>query len=93
MFMTLRFALALGIITAVAAPRLRALTRREVAGGLLTGGALFFGFAFQTWGLVSTTASKSAFRTGLNVVLVPFLLWGLGHQHLRAKRGVAAGVN
>ncbi len=92
MFMTLRFALALGIITAVVAPRLRALTRRELAGGLLTGGALFFGFAFQTWGLVSTTASKSAFITGLNVVLVPFLLWGLGHQHLRAKRWVAAGL-
>ncbi|MCH7859481.1 MAG: DMT family transporter, partial [Candidatus Marinimicrobia bacterium] len=90
MFMTLRFALALGIITAVAAPRLRALTRRELAGGLLTGGALFFGFAFQTWGLVDTTASKSAFITGLNVVLVPFLLWGLGHQQLRAKRWVAA---
>ncbi|MCH7520684.1 MAG: DMT family transporter [Candidatus Marinimicrobia bacterium] len=92
MFMTLRFALALVIITAVVAPRLKALTRREVTGGLLTGGALFFGFAFQTWGLVSTTASRSAFITGLNVVLVPFLLWGLSHQQLRAKRWVTAGL-
>jgi drug/metabolite transporter (DMT)-like permease len=57
---------------------------------MITGGAIFFGFAFQTWGLVYTAASKSAFITGLNVVLVPFLLWGIGHQMIKAKRWAAA---
>lgn len=92
MFMTMRFTLALVIITAVVAPHVTALTRRELVGGVLTGVALFFGFTFQTWGLAYTTASKSAFITGLNVVLVPFLLWGLGHQRIRARRWAAAGL-
>ncbi|MBA7604681.1 MAG: EamA family transporter [Calditrichaeota bacterium] len=92
MFMTMRFTLALVIITAVVARHIGELTRRELIGGILTGGALFLGFACQTWGLVYTTASKSAFITGLNVVLVPFLLWGLGHQRIRARRWAAAGL-
>jgi len=92
MFMTMRFTLALVIITAVVVRHIGELTRRELVGGLLTGVSLFFGFAFQTWGLVYTTASKSAFITGLNVVLVPFLLWGLGHQRIRGRRWAAAGL-
>ncbi len=92
MFMTMRFTLALVIITPVVVRHIGELTRRELIGGVLTGGALFFGFACQTWGLVYTTASKSAFITGLNVVLVPFLLWGLGHQRVRARRWAAAGL-
>lgn len=41
--------------------------------GLLIGGLLFAGFALQTSGLLWTTPSRSAFLTGLSVVLVPFL--------------------
>ena len=92
MFMTMRFTLALVIITAVVVRHIGELTRRELVGGVLTGGALFLGFTFQTWGLVYTTASKSAFITGLNVMLVPFLLWGLGHQRIRGRRWAVAGL-
>lgn len=41
-----------------------------IAGSLL-GLFLFLGYAFQTFGLLYTTASKAGFITGLNVVLVP----------------------
>lgn len=41
-----------------------------IAGSLL-GLFLFFGYAFQTLGLLYTSASKAGFITGLNVVLVP----------------------
>lgn len=41
--------------------------------GALTGVALFAGYALQTTGLESTTASKSALITGLYVVITPFL--------------------
>jgi drug/metabolite transporter (DMT)-like permease len=41
--------------------------------GLVLGLFLFLGFALQTVGLVSTTPSRSAFITGLYVVLVPVL--------------------
>ncbi len=92
LFMTLRFTLALLIMTLVADRRIGAINRRELAGGIATGAALFGGFAFQTWGLVYTTASKSAFITGLSVVLVPFLLWGLGQGRVTAKRWVTVWV-
>jgi drug/metabolite transporter (DMT)-like permease len=42
-------------------------------GGLLCGLFLFVGYALQTAGLRTTAASKSAFLTGLFVVLVPIL--------------------
>jgi len=41
--------------------------------GSIAGVALFSGYAFQTGGLVSTTASNSALITGLYVVITPFL--------------------
>lgn len=46
---------------------------RTVRGGLLAGLVLIASFFFQTHGLRFTTPSKSAFITGLSVVLVPFL--------------------
>lgn len=39
--------------------------------GLILGAFMFAGFALQTAGLVHTTASRSAFITGMAVVLVP----------------------
>lgn len=47
--------------------------KRLLVGGALAGVCLFGGYVFQTFGLRSTTPSKSAFITGLSVVLVPFL--------------------
>lgn len=41
--------------------------------GLQLGVAMWAGFAFQTAGLRYTTPSRSAFLTGLSVLLVPFL--------------------
>jgi len=40
--------------------------------GLILGIFLFIGFLTQTIGLKYTTASKSAFITGINIVLIPF---------------------
>ena len=43
----------------------------QIAAGALVGLCLALGYQFQTTGLARTTASKSAFITGLVVVLVP----------------------
>ena len=40
--------------------------------GLILGIALFGGYLFQTIGLIYTTPARSAFITGLSVILVPF---------------------
>jgi drug/metabolite transporter (DMT)-like permease len=49
----------------------RTVRRSHIAGGALVGLCLAAGYQFQTTGLARTTPSKSAFITGLVVVLVP----------------------
>ena len=51
----------------------RGIRRRQVFSGALVGLCLAIGYQFQTLGLAHTTPSKSAFITGLMVVLVPLL--------------------
>ena len=65
--MTLAFA-----VLAVAYHRSwRGIHRGQLAAGALVGLCLAVGYQFQTTGLARTTPSKSAFITGLVVVLVP----------------------
>jgi drug/metabolite transporter (DMT)-like permease len=67
--MTLAFA-----ILAVAYHRAwRGIRRSQLLTGALVGLCLAAGYQFQTTGLARTTPSKSAFITGLVVVLVPLL--------------------
>jgi drug/metabolite transporter (DMT)-like permease len=66
-----RMTLAFAILGAVYHRSLRGLTRRKIAAGAIVGLCLATGYQFQTFGLVRTTPSKSAFITGLVVVLVP----------------------
>lgn len=74
-FLALRFALATILLLAMF--RFRSGSLDGFAsfwrGGFLCGFFLFVGYALQTAGLRTTAASKSAFLTGLFVVLVPLL--------------------
>jgi drug/metabolite transporter (DMT)-like permease len=66
-----RMALAF-VILAVAYHRYwREITRTQLLAGAVVGLFLAAGYQFQTAGLVQTTPSKSAFITGMVVVLVP----------------------
>ncbi|MEP7011000.1 MAG: DMT family transporter [Acidobacteriota bacterium] len=56
--------------------------------GAILGLLLFAGFALQNYGLLGTTPSRSAFLTGLSVVIVPFLGKILGRT---IKPGPAIG--
>jgi drug/metabolite transporter (DMT)-like permease len=47
--------------------------RQAMLPSLVLGIFLFSGYAFQTCGLIFTTPSKSAFITGVSVILVPLL--------------------
>jgi drug/metabolite transporter (DMT)-like permease len=66
----------------------RAIRLWQVAAGALVGLFLAVGYQFQTTGLALTTPSKSAFITGLLVVLVPLfsLLPGLRQPGARPPR-------
>jgi drug/metabolite transporter (DMT)-like permease len=74
-FLALRFAIATAALAVAFRGRYGRLSvrRREVRGGLLAGVCLFAGYTFQTFGLRHTTPSKSAFITGLTVVMIPLI--------------------
>jgi drug/metabolite transporter (DMT)-like permease len=62
--------LALAILYHRELPRLK---RSYLGGGILVGLCLAAGYSFQTAGLARTTPAKSAFITGMIVVMVPLL--------------------
>lgn len=65
------------------------LDRDAILPGLSLGVFLFAGYLGQTWGLLYTTPSKSAFITGFSVVLVPLILM-MGGAKMRAANLVGA---
>lgn len=90
-FLALRFFLASVVLAVFFHRRLLVLSRRGIAAGMLLGFFLFAGYAFQTWGLRDTTASKAGFITGLSVVIVPALstLWLRQKPSLGVLLGIA----
>ncbi|HTN44315.1 MAG TPA: DMT family transporter [Nitrospiria bacterium] len=72
LFVTLRFSLAALVLLSLSFNRLLAIDRALLWKGSFLGALLFLGFVLQTVGLTDTTASKSAFITGLMVIFTPF---------------------
>lgn len=73
LFNLVRLTLAFVVLAAINWRSLRSISRRDLRYAGLAGLLLGLGFQFQTTGLALTTASKSAFITGLVVVMVPLL--------------------
>ena len=91
-FGTLRFTIA-GILTlAVVNKSIFTLTKTEVIGGLVCGFFLFGGYAFQNFGLMQTSASKSAFITSVSVLMVPIILYLFNIQKVKIKVWIAVVV-
>lgn len=70
-FLGIRFLTAFGLSSLVFWKRMKSAGVAELKSGIILGAALFAAFGTQTIGLQYTSVSKSAFITGLNVVLVP----------------------
>lgn len=75
MTMAVRFGLSSVILLILYWKKVKGISRSHWKKGGLCGVFLFFAFAFQTVGLKYTTASKNAFLTAANVVIIPYLLW------------------
>jgi drug/metabolite transporter (DMT)-like permease len=91
-FLALRFALATVLLLAMLRLRRGALDGfwAHWRGGLACGFFLFIGYALQTAGLQTTKASKSAFLTGLFIVLVPLLSSALKRRAPRPVESLGA---
>jgi drug/metabolite transporter (DMT)-like permease len=71
-FLALRFGVGAAVLSVLAGRQL--LASSHLRRGAVLGLFLFTGFALQTVGLTDTTPSRSAFITGLSVLLVPIVL-------------------
>jgi drug/metabolite transporter (DMT)-like permease len=89
-YVSLRFFTASLIIAALFYRRLRTISKDGIAKGLVLGVLLFIGFMLQTIGMKFTTASKSAFITGLMVVFTP--IFQLVIERKAPKMGNILGV-
>ncbi len=83
-YMAVRFGLAAVILIALFHRTVARANRAEWRAGATLGLLMGTGFALQAVGQVYTTASKSAFVTGLTTPLVPFVAYAV----LRARPGV-----
>lgn len=69
---------------------LKSVGHRTLMKGAIAGVFLFFAFAFQTFGLQSTTASKNAFLTATNVIFVPYIYWMIFRKKPTLRQGIAS---
>jgi drug/metabolite transporter (DMT)-like permease len=92
LFLALRFSLATLALGAAFRPLPGKFTERRtlLVGGILAGLCLAAGYVFQTVGLRFTSPSKSAFLTGLSIVLVP--VFGAGWRRRWPARPEVAGI-
>ena len=81
LFLAARFSLAALLMAALRPRVLRDLKSEELLPGAAIGVFMFGGYAFQTAGLLYTTAAKSGFLTGSSVVMVPLLLKIFWRRH------------
>lgn len=89
-FLTYRFFLAVFIIYLVFRNRLKNIKLLLVKKGFIIGSFLFLGYFGQTVGTQFTTATKTAFITGISVVIVPIISFFWVKEKI--KRNSAIGV-
>ena len=91
-FNVVRFLLAALIFLAIFYKRIFPLDFFSFRAGVAVGICLFLGFAFQTYGLAYTSASRSAFLTSLLVLWVPFISLFVEKERPAVSQWTAIGV-
>jgi drug/metabolite transporter (DMT)-like permease len=90
-YTALRFFLSAAIVLILFYKRVSLIPLSTMLKGTVLGIFLFFGFALQTVGLQYTTASKSAFFTGMLVVLTPIVHFTVQHFLKMEKKPLRTG--
>ncbi len=79
-FLFLRFFLSFILMILLSLKYIKQLDKTLVSSGIFLGTLFFLGYATQTYGLLYTKSSIVAFITGLNVVIVPMVVYLLFKQ-------------
>jgi drug/metabolite transporter (DMT)-like permease len=90
-FVGIRFCCAALLMLLICAPRLKRIDRGLLRDGMIAGLPVAAGYALQTIGLLTTTATNNAFITCTYVVLVPFVMWAFGKK-IRAANFLIAFI-
>lgn len=73
--LSIRFLGGFAILYAIFRKKMKKITLYDMKAGIIIGLFQFFGYTFQTYGMLTTTASNNAFFTAINVVIVPYFFW------------------
>lgn len=87
-----RFLLASIILSFIFYKKLKLISKAVIWKGAILGAILFIAFALQTMGLEYTTASKNAFLTAINVIIVPIIAYVIYKRRIDRFEFIAAGV-
>ncbi|WP_353095779.1 DMT family transporter [Tissierella praeacuta] len=75
-----RFIISAIVLSIIFFKKIKKASIKDIKAGVIVGLFLFGGFAPQTVGLQYTEAGKQAFITATNVVMVPFIYWGISKK-------------
>lgn len=91
--MALRFTIAAVILLIIHFQKLKQISKQNLTRGIIIGTILFLAYIFQTYGLSMTTTSKNSFLTAVNVVIVPFIAWGVLRNGLSTNALLGAVIS
>lgn len=91
-FLVLRFAIATVGLAVLLAPRLRKITRSEIALGALFGAILSLIFTLETFGVTKTSASNAGLIISITIVFTPFVEQKVRGRHLPLAFYAATGL-
>ncbi len=91
-FLFLRFFLSFILMISLSLKYIKQFDKTLIISGVFLGTLFFLGYATQTYGLIYTKSSIVAFITGLNVVIVPIVVYWLFKQKVYIFSAIGAVI-
>ena len=93
LFLGLRYLIALIGFVPLLIRFIKKINKKIMIYGTISGIIYYFAIVTQTYGLQTTSASKVGFITGLNAVMVPFIVWLFFRKSIDKRIWIAAGLS
>ena len=93
LFLSLRYLIALIGFAPLLIRFIKKINKKILIYGTISGIIYYFAVVTQTYGLQTTSASKVGFITGLNAVMVPFIVWLFFRKSIDKRIWIAAGLS